>query len=118
MQSPAPARPQGAAQPAEAAPPEDAERSADTAQPADMAGHGNTAAGSAATGSAPADTVTRGTDTGPRVLRAFTTHPAAGQLTLLLCYLAAGVAVTWPRASYITGTPPRTSGASGGWRGG
>jgi 4-amino-4-deoxy-L-arabinose transferase-like glycosyltransferase len=71
-----------------------------------MAGHGNTAAGSAATGSAPADTVTRGTDTGPRVLRAFTTHPAAGQLTLLLCYLAAGVAVTWPRASYITGRLP------------
>jgi len=71
-----------------------------------MAGQGSTAAGSAATGSAPADTVTRGADTGPRVLRAFTTHPAAGQLTLLLCYLAAGVAVTWPRATYITGRLP------------
>ena len=71
-----------------------------------MARQGRTAAGSAATGSAPADTVTRGADTGPRVLRAFTTHPAAGQLTLLLCYLAAGVAVTWPRATYITGRLP------------
>ena len=71
-----------------------------------MAGHGNTAAGSAATGSAPAGTVTRGADTGPRALRVFTTHPVAGHLTLLLCYLAAGVAVTWPRASYITGRLP------------
>ena len=71
-----------------------------------MAGHGNTAAGSAATGSAPAGTVTRGADSGPRALRVFTTHPVAGHLTLLLCYLAAGVAVTWPRASYITGRLP------------
>jgi 4-amino-4-deoxy-L-arabinose transferase-like glycosyltransferase len=71
-----------------------------------MAGHGNTAAGSAGTGSAPAGTVTRGADTGPRALRVFTTHPVAGHLTLLLCYLAAGVAVTWPRASYITGRLP------------
>ena len=30
----------------------------------------------------------------------------AGQLTLLACYLAAGVAVTWPRATYITGRLP------------
>jgi hypothetical protein len=71
-----------------------------------MAGHGSTAAGSAATGSAPAGTVTRGDDTGPRALRIFTAHPVAGHLTLLLCYLAAGVAVTWPRASYITGRLP------------
>ncbi len=71
-----------------------------------MAGQGSTAAGSAATGSAPADTTTRGADTGPRVLRVFTTHPVAGQLSLLLCYLAAGVAVTWPRATYITGKLP------------
>jgi hypothetical protein len=28
------------------------------------------------------------------------------QLALLLCYLAAGVAVTWPRASYLTGRLP------------
>jgi 4-amino-4-deoxy-L-arabinose transferase-like glycosyltransferase len=71
-----------------------------------MARQGHTAAGSAATGSAPADTGTRGAPTGPRALRVFTTHPAAGQLTLLLCYLAAGVAVTWPRATYIAGRLP------------
>ncbi len=40
------------------------------------------------------------------MLRVFTTHPAAGQLTLLVCYLAAGVAVTWPRATYLTGRLP------------
>src|ERR1700728_1187852 len=90
MQSPATARPGGAAQPAQAAPPGDAEQSAETAQPAGMARQGHTAAGSAAPGSAPADTGTRGAAAGPRVLRVFTTHPAAGQLTLLLCYLAAG----------------------------
>lgn len=50
--------------------------------------------------------MTRGADTGPRVLRVFTTLPAAGHLTLLLCYLAAGVAVTWPRATYIAGRLP------------
>ncbi len=64
-----------------------------------------------AAGSAPADGVkhggdTRGADTRPPVLRVFTTHPAAGQLTLLVCYLAAGVAVTWPRATYLTGRLP------------
>ena len=40
------------------------------------------------------------------MLRVFTAHPVAGQLTLLACYLAAGVAVTWPRATYITGRLP------------
>lgn len=64
-----------------------------------------------AAGGAPADGVkhggdTRGADTRPSVLRVFTTHPAAGQLTLLVCYLAAGVAVTWPRATYLTGRLP------------
>ncbi len=33
-------------------------------------------------------------------------HPAVGQLVLLLCYLAAGVAVTWPRAAYLAGRLP------------
>jgi 4-amino-4-deoxy-L-arabinose transferase-like glycosyltransferase len=33
-------------------------------------------------------------------------HPALGQLILLLCYLAAGVAVTWPRATYLAGQLP------------
>ncbi len=57
-------------------------------------------------GSVPPESVTHGADARPPVLRAFTTHPAAGQLTLLVCYLAAGVAVTWPRATYIAGRLP------------
>jgi hypothetical protein len=71
---------------------------------------GNAAAGNAAAGSVPADRATADTGTRAaeprRVLRVFTAHPVAGQLTLLACYLAAGVAVTWPRASYITGRLP------------
>ena len=39
-------------------------------------------------------------------VRRLTAHPAARQLTLLLCYLAAGVAATWPRATYIAGQLP------------
>jgi hypothetical protein len=35
----------------------------------------------------------------------------AGQLVLLACYLAAGVAVSWPRAAYLRGTLPRTQDA-------
>ena len=38
--------------------------------------------------------------------RWFRAHPAVGQLILLLCYLAAGVAVTWPRATYLAGQLP------------
>src|ERR1039458_5692097 len=72
---------------------------------------GKAAPGGAAAGSAPADAVThradtRGADTRPPGLRVFTTHPAAGQLTLLVCYLAAALAATWPRATYITGRLP------------
>ena len=33
-------------------------------------------------------------------------HPAIGHAVLLICYLAAGVAVTWPRASYLAGQLP------------
>jgi len=33
-------------------------------------------------------------------------HPAVGHFILLLCYLAAGVAVTWPRATYLAGQLP------------
>lgn len=38
--------------------------------------------------------------------RLFTGHPVVGHLLLLLCYLAAGVAVTWPRATYLAGQLP------------
>jgi len=37
---------------------------------------------------------------GSRV-RALAGHPAARQLAILGCYLAGGVAVTWPRADYL-----------------
>jgi 4-amino-4-deoxy-L-arabinose transferase-like glycosyltransferase len=72
---------------------------------------GGAGAGSASARSAPAGSATAGTGTGtadPRrpVVRVFTAHPVAGQLTLVVCYLAAGVAVTWPRATYITGRLP------------
>jgi 4-amino-4-deoxy-L-arabinose transferase-like glycosyltransferase len=33
-------------------------------------------------------------------------HPAVRQLALLICFLAAGVAVTWPRATYLAGQLP------------
>jgi hypothetical protein len=44
------------------------------------------------------------------------THPSAPrlarQLGLLTCYLAAGVAVTWPRATYLDGSLPSTRDAA------
>ncbi len=46
-------------------------------------------------------------DTGPRGRwRAILARPAARQLALLACYLAAGIAVTWPRTAYLTGRLP------------
>ena len=36
-----------------------------------------------------------------RLLRAAASRPAASHLLILGCYLAAGIAVTWPRASYL-----------------
>jgi len=39
-------------------------------------------------------------------IRSVAASPVARHLALLICYLAAGVAVTWPRASYLTGTLP------------
>jgi hypothetical protein len=46
--------------------------------------------------------------TGPAGLARLTSRPCAGHLALLLGYLAAGVALTWPRASYLTGRLPDT----------
>ena len=44
---------------------------------------------------------------GPRGrLRAIVAHPAARHLVLLACYVAAGIAVTWPRTAYLTGRLP------------
>ena len=45
--------------------------------------------------------------TGPRGRwRTILARPAARQLVLLACYLAAGIAVTWPRTAYLTGRLP------------
>jgi hypothetical protein len=41
-----------------------------------------------------------------RAARSAAASPAARHLALLLCYLAAGVAVTWPRATYLAGRLP------------
>jgi hypothetical protein len=88
-----------------------------------MAGQGSTARDTAREEAAPASTGPASTEpagpespgpessgpglagTGPG-LRGLTTHPAARQLTLLICYLAAGVAATWPRATYLAGQLP------------
>jgi hypothetical protein len=35
-------------------------------------------------------------------------HGLAGQLALLTCYLATGIAVTWPRVTYLAGSLPST----------
>jgi hypothetical protein len=35
-------------------------------------------------------------------------RPTAAELTVLACFVAAGVVVTWPRASYLTGLLPRS----------
>ena len=42
----------------------------------------------------------------PGRLRAIVASPAAGQLALLACYCAAGVAVTWPRTGYLASRLP------------
>ena len=45
--------------------------------------------------------------TGPRGRRrAILACPAVRQLALLACYLAAGIAVTWPRTAYLSGRLP------------
>ena len=74
--------------------------------PADGARRTAPVPGGATVGGAPADSGTHGADPRRPALGVFTVHPVAGQLTLLVCYLAAGVAVTWPRATYITGRLP------------
>jgi hypothetical protein len=50
---------------------------------------------------------------GRRAVRLRWASPAARQIMLLLGYLAAGVAVTWPRATYLAGSLPATRDAGG-----
>ena len=67
-----------------------------------------------AEGAAPGADVTETTGTaggppGPRRgLAAFAARPVVTHLTVLAVYLAAGIALTWPRATYITGRLPET----------
>ena len=61
---------------------------------------------SAGDGTQPGSTPAAGDRPGRGWRRLRTLHPAVGQLFLLLCYLAAGVAVTWPRATYLAGQLP------------
>jgi len=67
-----------------------------------------------AEGAAPGAEVTEPTGTagGPpasrRGLAAFAARPVVTHLTVLAAYLAAGIALTWPRATYITGRLPET----------
>jgi hypothetical protein len=53
-----------------------------------------------------------GTSAGPpagrRGLAAFAGRPVVAHLAVLTVYLAAGIALTWPRATYITGQLPET----------
>jgi hypothetical protein len=52
--------------------------------------------------------------TSARTLASRASRPAARHLGLLVAYLAAGIALTWPRASYLTrGTLPATRDTSG-----
>ena len=67
-----------------------------------------------AQGAAPGADVAEPTGTagGPpasrRGLAAFAARPVVTHLTVLAVYLAAGIALTWPRATYITGRLPET----------
>jgi hypothetical protein len=67
-----------------------------------------------AEGAAPGADVAEPTGTagGPpasrRGLAAFAARPVVTHLTVLAAYLAAGIALTWPRATYITGRLPET----------
>ena len=84
---------------------------------ADTAPAGNAPA---ADGEAPAEVAAPGADVteetgtagGPpgsrRGLAAFAARPLVTHLTVLAVYLAAGIALTWPRATYITGRLPET----------
>ncbi len=45
-------------------------------------------------------------------LRAVAARPAVRHLVLAVCYGAAGIAVTWPRAAYLTGRLPASNDVS------
>jgi hypothetical protein len=84
------------------------------AAPAESAPAADGAAPAPAEGAAPGADVAEvtGTTGGPpgsrRGLAAFAARPVVTHLTVLAVYLAAGIALTWPRATYITGRLPET----------
>jgi hypothetical protein len=49
----------------------------------------------------------------PSPVRRIAGSPAGRQAVLLICYLAAGVALTWPRATYLAGRLPALRDAGG-----
>jgi hypothetical protein len=55
---------------------------------------------------APARDLPAGTPGRRAWLRSAAAHPAARHVALLALFLAAGIAVTWPRAAYLTGRLP------------
>ena len=63
-------------------------------------GNGTTGNGATGSGRLPAGTPAV-TGPGDGRLRRLAARPAALHLALLACYLAAGIALTWPRASYL-----------------
>jgi 4-amino-4-deoxy-L-arabinose transferase-like glycosyltransferase len=72
----------------------------------DAAGRGSAAddsgkASGAGGGSVPGATAVAVTSSGGGRLRMLAARPAARHLVLLACYLAAGIALTWPRAAYL-----------------
>jgi hypothetical protein len=61
-------------------------------------------AGEAAAANGSTATRTAGTEpSGPRGWRSIAARPAARHLLLLVVYVAAGIGVTWPSATYLTG---------------
>jgi len=63
-------------------------------------------AGEASVGDSPADVPTGRTGRHLPTIRSVAANPVARHLAVAICYLAAGVAVTWPRATYLAGTLP------------
>jgi hypothetical protein len=75
------------------------------------AGTGLAGAGLAETGPASAEPAGAGTGPGPARLarsRALARHPVTVHLAVLTGFIAAGIAVSWPRATYLAGRLPAT----------
>ena len=67
-------------------------------------------AGAASVGDSPVGVPTERTGRRLPTIRSVAAKPVARHLAVAICYLAAGVAVTWPRATYLAGTPALLTG--------